>query len=470
MKNLTLENIARACSSELKNAGGNETKEITCAVIDSRKIEEGGLFFATKGEKVDGHRFIGQVFEKGAACVVTCMTPEEVEAAYGVPAEAWGPYILVDDSLRALRKVASFYRNGLTIPVVGITGSVGKTSTKEFIAGVLSEKYCVLKTEGNFNNEIGLPLTLLRIQEEHEVAVVEMGISDFGEMSRLGEMAKPDICVITNIGQCHLENLHNREGIFRAKTEIFHYMKDGGEVCLNGEDDLLAAVTEVNGKKVHHFGISDREGFGVYATDIESLGLLGSKAVLHMPEGSCPIEISLPGIHMVINATAAALVGRLLGLSLEEIHAGIHNVTPVGGRSNLIKTKDKLVIDDCYNANPVSMKAAIDLLATATDRKVAILGDMFELGEREDSLHAEVGAYAVEQGIDAVYCVGTLSKAMYDAALEAYDGSQDVRYFADRDELMDSLPDLLEPNDTILVKASHGMGFAKVVEALTREA
>lgn len=181
--------------------------------------------------------------------MVTCMTPEEVEAAYGVPAEAWGPYILVDDSLRALRKVASFYRNGLTIPVVGITGSVGKTSTKEFIAGVLSEKYCVLKTEGNFNNEIGLPLTLLRIQEEHEVAVVEMGISDFGEMSRLGEMAKPDICVITNIGQCHLENLHNREGIFRAKTEIFHYMKDGGEVCLNGEDDLLAAVTEVNGKK-----------------------------------------------------------------------------------------------------------------------------------------------------------------------------------------------------------------------------
>ena len=262
------------------------------------------------------------------------LTPEEVEAAYGVPAEAWGPYILVDDSLRALRKVASFYRNGLTIPVVGITGSVGKTSIKEFIAGVLSEKYCILKTEGNFNNEIGLPLTLLRIQEEHEVAVVEMGISDFGEMSRLGEMAKPDICVITNIGQCHLENLHNREG------------------------------------------------FEVYATDIESLGLLGSKAVLHMPEGSCPIEISLPGIHMVINATAAALVGRLLGLSLEEIHAGIHNVTPVGGRSNLIKTKDKLVIDDCYNANPVSMKAAIDLLATATDRKVAILGDMFELGEK----------------------------------------------------------------------------------------
>ena len=226
---------------------------------------------------------------------------------------------------------------------------------------------------------------------------------------------------------------------------------------MNGEDDLLAAVTEVNGKKVHHFGIYDQEGFEVYATDIESLGLLGSKAVLHTPEGSCPIEISLPGIHMVINATAAALVGRLLGLSLEEIHAGIHNVTPVGGRSNLIKTKDKLVIDDCYNANPVSMKAAIDLLATATDRKVAILGDMFELGEKEDSLHAEVGAYAVEQGIDAVYCVGTLSKAMYDAALEAYDGSQDVRYFADRDELMDSLPDLLAPNDTILVKASHGM-------------
>lgn len=467
MKNMTLTNIARACSAELKNAASNEReKEITCAVIDSRQIEEGGLFFAVKGEKVDGHRFIGQVFEKGAACVVTTMTPDEVEEAYGIAAASWGPYILVEDTLRALRKVASFYRSCISIPVVGITGSVGKTSTKEFVAGVLSVRYRVLKTEGNFNNEIGLPLTLLRIREEHEAAVVEMGISDFGEMSRLGEMARPDICVITNIGQCHLENLHSREGIFRAKTEIFHYMQKDGEVCLNGEDDLLAAVTQVNGKRVHHFGISDREGFDVYASDIENLGLLGSRAVLNLPEGSYPIEISLPGMHMVINATAAALVGRLLGMTPEKIQQGIKNVVPVGGRSNLIRLDDKLVIDDCYNANPVSMKAAIDLLSTTTGRKVAVLGDMFELGEREDRLHAEIGTYAVQQGLDAVYCVGTLSRYMYDAALEAYDGTQDVRYFADREELLNSLPDLLQPDDTVLVKASHGMGFAKVVEAL----
>ena len=198
MKNMTLENIAKACNGKLlgmKEMGAEQ--EASCVVIDSRKIENGGIFVATKGERVDGHSFIAQVAEKGALGVVCEKAPEDCEI----------PYILVEDSFVALKQIAEFYREQLTIPVVGITGSVGKTSTKEMIAGVLSQGFCVLKTEGNFNNEVGLPLTLLRIREEHEVAVVEMGISDFGEMHRLSKMAKPDICVMTNIGQCHLENL-----------------------------------------------------------------------------------------------------------------------------------------------------------------------------------------------------------------------------------------------------------------------
>lgn len=501
MQQMTLQNIARACGGSLYFGKAAvqmaEQQEITCAVIDSRKIEAGGLFFANKGEKVDGHKFIGQVFEKGALCVVTEKTPEVVERETGVAADAWGAYILVQNSLEALKQIAAFYRESLSIPVVGITGSVGKTSTKEFIAGVLAEKYNVLKTEGNFNNEIGLPLTLLRIRREHEVAVVEMGISDFGEMSRLGAMARPNICVITNIGQCHLENLHSREGILKAKTEIFDYLQEDGEVCLNGEDDLLATIKKVNGKSVHFFGITEKKEFAVYATDIANLGLEGSRARMHLAAGQSdadagqdvaeqpamgtksgaepaplesvyPIEITLPGQHMVINAMAAATVGRLLHLSAEEIVHGIKRVVPVGGRSNIIRLADKLVIDDCYNANPVSVKAAIDLLCNALNRKVAILGDMFELGVNSDAMHGEVGAYAVELGIDVLFCVGKKARFMYDAAMEKYDGSQDIRYFETREELLENLDMLLQPQDTILVKASHGMGFDKVVEALSK--
>ncbi len=466
MKYLTLANIANACGGILYGAAGMEEKEVTCGVIDSRKIEKDGLFFAAIGERVDGHKFIGQVFEKGAACVVTEKTPEAVEAEHGIPVSSWGAYILVESTFEALKKIATFYRQKLNIPVVGITGSVGKTSTKEFIAGVLAQKYNVLKTEGNFNNEIGLPLTLLRIQKEHEVAVVEMGISEFGEMSRLGAMAKPDICVITNIGQCHLENLHDRAGVFKAKTEIFDYLQPEGRVCLNVEDDMLAAVKDVNGNGVYHFGFSDGASVMAYATEIESLGLMGSRANMHLEGDIYPVEIPLPGRHMVLNAMAAATVGRLLGLSVDEIVEGMKNVKPVGGRSHIIQVAGKTVIDDCYNANPASMKAAIDLLTMGLGRKVAILGDMFELGENSDAMHAEVGAYAAEKDVDIICCVGENSRHMHEAAVKGKKPEQDVRYFATRDELLEELPFLLKEQDTILIKASHGMEFDKVVESI----
>lgn len=470
MRHMTLENIAKAVDGVLYQAEGREQQEVTCAVVDSRRLEAGGLFFAAPGEKVDGHRFINQVFEQGAACVVTQKHPAQVEQEQQ-EAQHWGAYILVENSYEALRKMAACYRSLLSIPVIGITGSVGKTSTKEFIAGVLSQKYAVLKTEGNFNNDIGLPLTLLRIRDCHQAAVVEMGISDFGEMSRLGAMARPDICVITNIGQCHLENLHDRAGIFKAKTELFDHMQEDGEICLNGEDDLLSMVSLVNGKRVHHFGISEGKSMEVYATDIESEGLFSSRANMHFADTGevLPIEIHLPGQHMVINAMAAAMVGKLLHLSGEEITRGIGAVEPVSGRSHLLKGRNMVVIDDCYNANPVSTRAALDLLVTAQGRKVAILGDMFELGEQSHKMHAQIGAYAVEQGVDALYCVGEQSKFMYDAALERYDGAQDIRYFADRLELEESLSSLIEPGDTVLVKASHGMEFHRIVEKLMQK-
>ena len=465
MKLLTPRNIALACKGKLvmgpKAKEADLDKEVSCGVIDSRKVEQDGLFFASEGVQVDAHKFIGQVYDKGALVVICEKDAETVCAQHGVEESAWGIYILVEDTFQALKDVATFYREQLDIPVVGITGSVGKTSTKEFIASVLAQKFDVLKTEGNFNNEIGLPLTLLRIREHHQVAVVEMGISDFGEMHRLSQMAKPNICVLTNIGQCHLENLGTRDGILKAKTEIFDFMAEDGYVCAYGEDDKLATLTTVKGREVTFFGTSSE--FPVYADDIENKGLFGSEAYLHVMGQMTQVQIPLPGRHMVINATAAAAVANLLGLDMEEIAQGIESVQAVGGRSNIIAKKDYTVIDDCYNANPVSMCAAIDLLKMAEGRKVAVLGDMFELGTDSDKMHANVGAYAVANSVNVLICVGENSKHMYEAALEGTTQGQQVCYFATRDEMLKNLKDILLKDDTILVKASHGMGFDKVI-------
>ena len=468
---LTIGQIVEATKGRLVyNGPGNaydifSGTKVGSVVLDSRQVTEGGVFVATVGERVDGHSFVASVFEKGAILAVVQREPEV--------AEHWGSYLVVEDTLAALKQIAEAYRKTLAIPVIGITGSVGKTSTKEFIAGVLSEKYNVLKTQGNYNNEIGVPLTLLRIREEHEAAVIEMGISDFGEMHRLSKMARPDIAVLTNIGQCHLENLGDRDGVLRAKTEIFDFMAADGKICLNGDDDKLQTVVATEGRELRFFGIGAEGGKAVYATDVESKGLWGSSAVLHSAKGECfTVEVPLPGIHMVLNATAAACVAEWLGLTAEQIQEGVKKVAAVGGRDNLIRTEKYTLIDDCYNANPVSMKAGIDLLCMADTATAAILGDMFELGTDSDKMHAEVGAYAAEKGVDRILCVGENSRHMYEAAVQAA-GTDRVTWFATREELLSvltSAPEtVLQSGSTVLIKASHGMKFSEVVELLTRE-
>lgn len=460
MKNMTLVNIAQACGGILHEPAEKmiktDLKEASCVVIDSRKIEPGGVFIATKGEKVDGHTFIPSVIDKGAIGIVC---EREIE-------NCTVPYILVEDSFKALKDIAEFYRKQLSIKVVGITGSVGKTSTKEFIASVLSVKYKVLKTQGNFNNEVGLPLTVLSIRSEHEIAVLEMGISDFGEMHRLSKIARPDVCVMTNIGQCHLENLGTREGILKAKSEIFDFMNPEGYVFVNGDDDLLGKMTKKGVRRPVHFGLDSANE--IYASDVMSKGLFGSEAVIHANLSVFPVKIPLPGAHMILNALAAAGVGMQFGLTTQEIKQGIADVESVSGRSNVLSLPDYTLIDDCYNANPASMRAAIDLLSTALGRKVAILGDMFELGEREEQLHGEIGAYAAERGIDVLICTGKLSEKMYQQALKTKE--KELYYFETRDDMMKELPRILRKGDTILVKASHGMQFEKVVAQIKEEA
>ncbi len=505
--NLTIGEIAAACGGELVVCGEQNINDtcVTSLVIDSRKAEQGGAFLATVGERVDGHKFISQVFAAGAVLAVTEKTPEQVQQETGVDCGNWGSYVLVKDSFQALKDIAEAYRKKLSVKIVGITGSVGKTSTKEFIAGVLAQKYNVLKTEGNFNNEVGVPLTLLRIRQEHQVAVVEMGISDFGEMHRLSKMVRPNVCVITNIGQCHLENLKTRDGILQAKSEIFDFMAEDGEICLNGDDDKLCGIGEIKGKRPHFFGLGESmakcaedEKTGcapaeekqnkndrgvkleVKATDIKSRGLFGSDATLlydlnkkGVAVGKVEPRVPLPGKHMVLNAAAAACVARLFQLSEEQIAAGIAGIRPVSGRNNLIPLEKYTLIDDCYNANPASMKAAIDLLTMADTEKVAILGDMFELGENAGMLHGEVGAYAAKKGIDRILFVGELSEQGFFAATDYAEETVHAVHFPTRESLFSCLAqereEYIPDGSTVLIKASHGMKFDEVLEFLKKE-
>ena len=455
MKNLTLAHIAEACHGTYVGTEEKKNQEVSSIFTDSRKAEEGGLFVPIKGARADAHDFIEDVMEKGARA--TLSEKELGEKPY--------PYILVESSLQAVKDIAEYYLAQLAIPVVGITGSVGKTSTKEMIAAVLSQKYCTLKTQGNFNNELGLPLTVFRLRDDHEMAVLEMGISDFGEMHRLAKIARPDTCVITNIGLCHLEFLKSRDGILKAKTEIFDFLKPEGHVILNGDDDKLVTVEEVKGIKPVFFGIENHSG--IWADEIKPEGLKGISCCIHTQKGSFSVLIPIPGHHMVYNALAGTAVGLTYGLSLEEIKAGIESLQPVSGRFHIIETGKYTVVDDCYNANPVSMKASLDVLTDAIGRKVAILGDMGELGEDEVEMHREVGVYAASRNLDLLICVGELSQYMAEAAKHAAP-AKTILHFATKEEMLKELPKILQEGDTVLVKASHFMGFEDVVKELER--
>ncbi len=454
MKDMTLDAMAKACRGQLCGANTMQFLNARGIVIDSRMVQDDYVFVAIKGERTDGHRYIEQVFADGALAVVT----EQ-------PLTISKPYILVDSTRQALKDLAAFYLSRLDVKVVGISGSVGKTSTKEMIASVLSRKYQVHKTKGNFNNEIGLPLTIFKLEETHQAAVLEMGISDFGEMHRLAAVAQPDIAVLTNIGMSHLKTLGSRDGILKAKTEMFDHLRDDACVILNGDDDLLCTLTQVNGKPPVFYGIGASRHKQAYASDIENLGLRGIRLTIHLADEPIRVRIPIPGEHNVYNALAAAAVGRQLGLTNEEIKDGIENARTIDGRTNLIETRNMTVIDDCYNANPLSMKASIDVLATALGRTIAVLGDMGDLGQDERRLHYEVGRHLAEKGIDILFCAGTLSHETARAVREHNPGCT-VYEYEKRDDMVKELLPFLQEGDSVLVKASHFMEYADVVEAI----
>lgn len=459
MRELTIAQIAEAVNAKI--AGGPGNKPVTSVVRDSREVTEGTLFVAIKGERVDGHDFINQVFDKGAAAVFCDHVPEDAK----------GPCILVDNTVEALQKLAEWYRELLNIKVVGITGSVGKTSTKQMVASVLGAQFNVLKTPGNYNNEIGLPLTVMMLNDDHDVAVLEMGISDFGEMSLLSRIAKPDICVITNIGQSHMENLGSRDGILKAKTEIFESRKKNGPVFLNGDDDKLITIKDVDGTKPVFYGFGDANS--VRPENVVSLGLKGTKMDIVLGEKKISASIKMIGNHMVANAVVAAAIGDYLGMSEEKIIEGLKDADTVEGRSHLIPYGEGYIIDDCYNAAPTSMRAALDTLCLADKgRRIAILGDMFELGTGEAEMHYEVGAYAAGKDIDLLIAVGELSRNMVDGARATLNSKAaglretKVIYYDNLENCKADILNHVSPDDNVLLKASNGMCFKQLITLL----
>lgn len=471
MDTLTLEKITQACGGMYYGPDHLLQCSVSSVTIDSRKVTKDGLFIALKGQRVDGHSFIPQVMAAGALCV---LSEEKLP-------DAIGPYILVDSTYQALKDVAAWYRRSLPVKVVGISGSVGKTSTKEMIASILSQKYTVLKTEGNYNNEVGLPLTVLKLRRRHQIAVLEMGISDFGEMTRLSAIARPDVAVLTNIGYAHLENLGSRDGILKAKTEMLENMPDGALVVLNGDDDKLAAFPAP--QRLRRVCFSDQSrayeqadtdsDFSYRACRSVSRGLLGTDVQLDTPHGMIEARIPIPGTHMVHNALAGVAVGQAFSLTNEEIRQGIEALQSIPGRGHIIRANGYTVIDDCYNANPASMKASLSVLMETPPRRVAILGDMFELGETSITLHEEIGACAVACRVQLLICIGHLSAHTARAAREALSAQRSgndethILHFADNDAFLQQARSLLQANDTILIKASHGMHFEEIVEYLT---
>ena len=448
---MTAEEICRACQGTLI---GDGSVQITNITTDSRTACAGSLFAALKGERTDGHRFIPTAAQNGAAAFLCEEKPEETD----------GTIILTGSVLAALQKIAAYMLQKKSIPVVGIGGSVGKTSTKEAVASVLEQKYSVLKTEGNFNNDLGVPLTVFRLEEEMNAAVIEMGIDDFGQMTVLASITRPNICVLTNIGDCHLENLGDRDGVLRAKSEMFDYLTPQDHIVLNGDDAHLSSIREVKGIRPVFFGLDPSNAF--YADEIENAGLSGSSCRIHTPDGTFRVLVPKPGVHMVYNALAAAAVGRLMGLTPAQIKNGIETMGSLRGRFNIIRENDLQIIDDCYNANPMSMKASLTSLNAAQGRKAAVLGDMGELGENEETLHREVGAYAASLQLDAVYCIG--KRSVWIAEEAAKNPKTAVRTFEKAEEFLEELPALIHPGDTVLVKASHFMAFDRIVDALTQ--
>ena len=438
----------------LAPAGSLGGEPVTAVVTDSRKVVPGCVFVCFPGQRVDGHDYAAAAIEGGALCVVANHPVE------GVPADK---LVLAPSSHKAMVRMGANYRMLFAPKMIGVTGSVGKTTTKEMIAAVLGAKLNVLKTPENFNNDIGTPLTLLGLAPEHEAAVIETGMNHFGEIEYLGAMVRPDIAVISNIGDAHIEYLGSREGILKAKCEIFEHLKADGVAILNGDDALLDTVTLP--QRIVRCGQS--EHCETRISDIVDHGVDGITCTVTTARDTYALTLPAPGEHMAYSASMAVAVGEELGLSREEIVRGVAAYEPTGSRMRVIRLPGgRVLLDDCYNANPQSVTAALEVLGrTDCERRVAVLGDMGELGDLTDQAHFNAGALAAMLGIDFVIAIGSKAARIADGA--AMSGG-DVVHFATKEEALPTVREQLRPNTSMLIKASHSMRFERLTEDLRK--
>ncbi|MGI5970340.1 MAG: UDP-N-acetylmuramoyl-tripeptide--D-alanyl-D-alanine ligase [Oscillospiraceae bacterium] len=443
----TLGEIAAAAGGSIISGDANILVKGVCT--DSRKIVNGALFIPLRGENFDGHDYISMSLSGGASA---CLTERHVEVPAGKGA------VHVDDTRLALGRLAAWWRGRYSIPVIAVTGSVGKTTAKDMIASVLGQKYKTLRTAVNLNNDIGMPLTLLSLDETHECAVVEIGMNHFGEIRYLARILRPFYVVMTNIGDAHIENLGSREGILRAKSEVFEYIDPDGIAVVNGDDALLRNLRGTIRNCVIFCGEGE---CNARAEDIDISSGLSVSCSLWYKGSQLRVTIPSPGRHMVYPALFSLVLGKSLGLTESQIKAGIENFIPSKMRMDIKSLKNGVILlDDAYNANPQSMRSGIMTLSNINAaRRIAVLGDMLELGDRGPAAHREIGKFCLESGIDCVFTTGDLGSLISETGPNS-------RHFPDKRSLISALLPELSPGTAVLVKASRGMRFEEIVKAI----
>lgn len=450
MLELNLQEIVKATKGALLKEA--DVKEIKAVSTDTRKIEEGTIFIALKGEKFNGNNYVLDAFNKGAKIAIV----DEVKCDLNELKEDVA-LIKVQNTGRALMDLAKFYREKLGLKVVGITGSAGKTSTKDLVAAVLSDKYKVFKTKGNFNNEIGLPLMILELDSTYDVAILEMGMRGLGQIKELAEIASPDLGIITNIGISHIEILKTRENILKAKMEIATFFDKNNTLVVCGNDDFLGALPEAQ-YKIVKTGVG--ENFEIGAKNI-ALEELSSKFTVYDGEKEEEFSLDMPGEHNISNLMLGIAIAKELGVSFEEMKRGLKNIEATSMRLELIKKDGFSILNDCYNSSPVAVKSAIDVMKNIEGkRRIAVLGTMRELGHKSEEAHMEIGKYAKENGIEKVLCFGDFSENIK----EGY--GEGCTVYENKEELIKDLLNIICEGDIILVKASRSLKFEEITKAL----
>ena len=466
LKTLTAEEIAKAVGGKLEIYGDGTLSNVTNITYDSRDVCKGSLFCAIKGERADGHNFIADVVAKGAVLILANKIPQNAKSTGNFAA------VIVDDTVAALGLLAGYYRTFSKAKVIGITGSVGKTTTKDFVASVTNEAFNTLKTEGNHNNEIGLPMTIFGLTPECEIAVLEMGMSARGEISFMTKLVKPEIAVITNIGTSHIASLGSRENICEAKLEITDGMTKDGVLIINADEPLLTDRKNEIVPNLKLMGIYNRNA-DYKAINIRTASdgtvfdiLYGSNAVIN-------VEIPVLGRHNVYNALAAYSVGVTLGMKEQQIRQGLKNFVGTEMRQKIYDVGKFTVIEDCYNASPESMRAAIEVLCSKAQKSgsqpCALLGDMLELGENSRLMHDQLGQFAAQMKVQRLYCFGEMAEAVAEAAIKKGIRADSVYVCSDvstPEVMADMILSSISEGDVLLVKASRGIAAERVLDII----